>query len=110
MMSRQRDAELALSGIVGTTPGQRLAMPVLEGVVIAVTGALLSVVMVAVSVGIMAVGVPAVHLVFAFSPPWSVFAVGFLVCLAITVLATLLPTVASLRQPEPRVIARLVAE
>lgn len=110
MMSKQRDAELALSGIVGTTPAQRLAMPVMEGIVIAVTGAILAVVMVAVSVGIMAVGVPAAHFIFAFSPPYSVFAAGFGVCAAITVAATLLPTLSSLRKPEPEVIARLVAE
>ena len=110
MMSKQRSAELALSGIVGATPAQRLLMPVQEGVVIAITGALLSLVMVAVSVGIMAVGVPAAGLVFAFSPPYAVFVVGFLVCTVITVAATLLPTLPTLRQPEPRVIARLVAE
>jgi len=110
MMSKQRDAELALSGIVGTTPGQRVLMPVLEGVVIAVTAALLSLVMVAVSVGVMAIGVPAAGLVFAFRPSYSVFAGGFGVCVLITVAATLLPTLASLRTPEPRVIARLVAE
>lgn len=32
MMSKQRDAELALSGIVGTTPAQRVAMPILEAI------------------------------------------------------------------------------
>jgi hypothetical protein len=58
----------------------------------------------------MAIGVPAAGLVFAFSPSYSVFAGGFGVCVLITVAATLLPTVASLRTPEPRVIARLVAE
>jgi putative ABC transport system permease protein len=110
MMSKQRNAELALSGIVGTTPGQRVLMPVLEGVVITVTAALLSLVMVAVSIGIMAVGVPAAGLAFAFVPRYAVFAVGLLVCLVITVAATLLPTLRSLRLPEPRVIARLVAE
>lgn len=110
MMSRQRDAELALSGIVGTTPGQRVAMPVLEGVVIAVTGALMALAMVAVSIGVMAVGVPAAGLVFAFVPPWSTFGAGLGACVLITVAATLLPTLPSLRKPEPRVIARLVAE
>ena len=110
MMTKQRDAELALTGIVGTTPAQRVGMPLVEGVVIAVTGALLSLVMVAVSIGVMAVGVPAAHLNFAFAPPWSLFGAGFLACTVITTAATLLPTLPSLRQPEPRVIARLVAE
>jgi putative ABC transport system permease protein len=110
MMSKQRNAELALSGIVGTTPAQRVLMPVLEGVVITVTAAILSLVMVAVCIGIMAVGVPAAGLVFAFVPRYAVFGAGLLVCLVITVAATLLPTLPSLRLPEPRVIARLVAE
>ncbi|HEX8510138.1 MAG TPA: FtsX-like permease family protein [Propionibacteriaceae bacterium] len=110
MMSKQRDAELALSGIVGTTPAQRLAMPVMEGVIITVTGAILSLVMVAVAVGFLAVGFPAADFNFAFSPSLLTFAIAFLVSLSITVAATLLPTLASLRRPEPRVIARLVAE
>jgi len=110
MMSKQRDAELALTGIVGTTPAQRVAMPVLEGVIIAVTGALLAVVMVAVPIGFLAVGLPAAGFAFAFSPDYVAFALAFVVALAVTVAATLLPTLASLRRPEPRVIARLVAE
>lgn len=110
MMSKQRDAELALSGIVGTTPGQRMAMPVFEGVIIAVTGALLAVVMVVASVAFLAIALPAASFPFAFSPSYPTFAVALLVCVAITIAATLLPTLASLRQPEPRVIARLVAE
>ena len=110
MMSKQRDAELALSGIVGTTPAQRLAMPVMEAVVIAVTGALLAVVMVAVAVGFLAVGFPAAGYEFAFSPSYPTFGLAFALALAVTVGATLLPTLPSLRRPAPRVIARLVAE
>jgi len=110
MMSKQRDAELALSGILGTTPGQRLAMPVLEGVIISVTGAIMSLVMVAIPVGFLAIGFPAARFAFAFSPSYLTFAIAFSLALAITVAATLLPTLASLRRPEPRVIARLVAE
>ena len=110
MMSKQRDAELALSGIVGTTPGQRLAMPVFEGLVIGVTGALLSLLMVGASVVYLAVALPAADYVFAFSPSYLTFVISFVVCLAVTVAATLLPTLASLRKPEPKVIARLVAE
>lgn len=38
MMSKQRDAELALTGVLGATPpGQRRTLPVLEAVIIAVT-------------------------------------------------------------------------
>lgn len=110
MMSKQRDAELALSGIVGTTPAQRLAMPVMEGIIITVTGTLLSLVMVAASIGYLAAGFPAADFAFAFSPSYTTLAGALGVSLVITVAATLLPTLPSLRKPEPRVIARLVAE
>jgi putative ABC transport system permease protein len=110
MMARQRQAELALCGIVGTTPGQRLAMPVLEGVIIAVTGALLSLAMVAAAVVLLAVGLPAAGFPFAFVPAYGTFAAALGACTAITVAATVLPTLPSLGRPEPRVIARLVAE
>lgn len=110
MMSKQRDAELALSGIVGTTPVQRFAMPIMEGVIIAITGAILAVVMVTIATGFMAFGFPAAEFNFAFSPSYLMFATAFFVALAITIAATLLPTLRSLRQPEARVISRLVAE
>lgn len=42
MMGRQRDAELALLGVSGATPGRRAAVPVLEAVIITVSAALLS--------------------------------------------------------------------
>ena len=110
MMARQRQAELALCGIVGTTPGQRLAMPVFEGVIIAVTGALLSLAMVAAAVVLLAVGLPAAGFPFAFVPAYGTFAAALGACTAVTVAATVLPTLPSLGRPEPRVIARLVAE
>lgn len=110
MMSKQRDAELALSGIVGATPAQRIAMPILEGLIITVTGAILSLVMVVVSIVFLAIGFPAADFVFAFVPSYPSFVVTFAIVLAITVAATLLPTLNSLRKPEPKVIARLVAE
>ncbi len=110
MMSKQREAELALSGIIGTTPAQRLAMPIMEGVIIAVTGALLGLVMVVVAIGYLAVGFSLTDFTFAFSPSFVVLAIAFGITLVITVSATLLPTLASWRKPEPRVIARLTAE
>ncbi len=110
MMSKQRAAELALSGIAGATPVQRLAMPIFEGLIIAVTGAILSLFMVAAAVVFLAIALPAAGSPFAFSPTYATFGLAFAVCAAITVAATLLPTLTSLRVPEPRVIARLVAE
>ena len=110
MMSKQRDAELALSGIIGTTPGQRFSMPVMEGAIVTVTGAVMSLVMVAVAIGFLAIGFPAADFTVAFSFSWGLFAAAFAAALLITVAATLLPTVPSLHRPETRVIARLVAE
>ena len=59
MMSKQRDAELALLGVVGATPRQRVLIPLLE---------------------------------------------------AVTIAATVLPTLGAHRMPEPAVIARMVAD
>lgn len=110
MMSRQRDAELALSGIVGTTPAQRVAMPLLEGVIITVTGLVLGSVMVGTAMVTMVVGIPRAGFVFGIDlSPWPVV-LAALTVLTITVAATTLPTLAALRRPEPKVIARLVAE
>lgn len=67
-------------------------------------------VMVAVSVGLLAVDFPAADFAFAFAPTWARFAVPFAVSVAIMVAATVLPSLLLLRQPEPRVVARLVAE
>ena len=110
MMSKQREAELALSGIVGTTPAQRVAMPVMEGLIITVTGLLLSVVMVGASVIVLLVGFPKAQLEFAMTPSYLVFIGSVVVTGLITVLATVLPTLRSLNQPEPKVVARLVAQ
>ncbi len=110
MMSKQRDAELALSGIVGTTPAQRVAMPIMEALIITVTGTLLGLAMVAISIGFLSIGAPAAGFVFAFSPNYAMFLATLGVTTLITVVATLLPTLRSLRLAEPKVIARLVAE
>lgn len=110
MMSKQRAAELALSGIVGTTPAQRVAMPVLEGLIIAITGTLLALAMVAVAIGFLAIGFPAAGVPFVFTPSYLTLGIALGISVATTVAATLLPTLPSLRIPEPRVIARLVAE
>lgn len=110
MMSRQRDAELALIGIVGATPRQRVLVPLLEAVIITVTATILALVMVAGSLIVVVVGLPAAGFTFAFTPPAAMFVAAFLVTLTITVGATVLPTLRSLRQVEPTVIARLVAD
>lgn len=110
MMSKQRVAELALSGVFGTTPAQRVAMPIMEAMIIAITGLILAAAMTVVSIGFLAIGIPAADYRFGFAPSWATFGLAFGVSAAITVAATVLPTLPSLRRPEPKVIARLVAE
>ena len=110
MMSKQRDAELALLGIAGATPAQRTAAATLEAVIVTVTAAILGLVMVAVAFAHLAYGTPAAGLVFALSVPVLPFLVAMLVTGAITAAATVLPTQRSLGLPEPKVVARLVAE
>ena len=110
MMSRQRDAELALAGVVGATPGQRRALPVVEGVIVTVTGGLLALVMTGAALAYVAVGLQAAGFPFVLRPSVAVFGLAFAACLLVVVCATTLPTLRSIRRPEPAVIARLVAE
>lgn len=110
MMSRQRDAELALFGIVGATPRQRIVVPLLEAVIITVSATLLGLVMAAGALVVLAVGLPAVGMTYAFVPPTAMFAATVGVTLVITVAATVLPTLRSLREVEPALIARLVSD
>lgn len=110
MMGRQRDAELALVAIVGATPGQRLAVPALEALIITVTGLLLSTIAIVPSLVFQAYSFSAAGM------PWTLEMSATLVIgifaggLALTACATVLPTLPARRLPEPRVIARLVAE
>lgn len=109
MMTRQRDAELALDSIVGATPRQQVILPALEATMVTGTAGLLGLVMAGTSVGILAWGMPYILDVSAISVPW-VTLLGILLAMWIVVLAaTVLPSLPSLRRPAPRVIARLVA-
>lgn len=110
MMGRQRDAELALLGVSGATPGHRAAVPVLEAVIITVSAALLSHGMILPTYAYQAVSLRAAGLTWRAEVPWGAAAATLLVCGAITVASTVLPTLPARRLPENRVIARLVAE
>lgn len=110
MMSRQRDAELALVGIAGATPGQRLLLPWLEAVIITVTAALLAIVMVAPGYAFEVYALTMAGLPFRLVIPWVPVGETLLFCLAITSFATVVPTLPARGRPEPRVIARLIAE
>ncbi|XVX20527.1 FtsX-like permease family protein [Actinomycetota bacterium] len=110
MMSRQRDAELALDGVIGATPSQQTVIPVLEALIVTVTATVLGLVMALVSTTFLYVGfrtlMPRAHLVM----PFGYLASAIAVCFLVTAAATLLPTLRSLREPAPKVVARLVAE
>jgi putative ABC transport system permease protein len=110
MMSRQRDAELALLGIAGATPAQRVVVPLLEAVIITITATILGVLMAAAAVGVLALGLPAAGMTYAFVPPTAMFSAAVMVSLLINVIATVLPTLRALREVEPVVVGRLVAD
>lgn len=110
MMSRQREAELALLGIAGATPAQRLRTPLLEGVIVVLSATLCGLVMVAVCFGYLATAMWAIHWPFVPELPLASGVVALLCAGGITVAATVLPTRRTASLPEPRVIARLVAE
>lgn len=110
MMSKQRDAELALLGIAGATHRQRAATAGLEAVIITGTAAVLGAVMAGLSLGYVAYGAEAMKLGFAVDVPIVALLGALLVTGLVTVLATLLPTLRSLSVPEPKLVARLLAE
>ncbi len=110
MMTRQREAELALDGVLGATPNQQASIPVLEALIIIGTATLLSAFMVGIMLVAAAIALPTLIGAFAVSVPLGVLGVVVLACALVVVAATTLPTLGSLRQPAPKVIARLVAD
>ncbi|MDO5533140.1 MAG: hypothetical protein Q4F65_00615 [Propionibacteriaceae bacterium] len=110
MMSKQRDAELALFGIAGATPNQRLLLPALEAVILTVTAAIPAVAGLGVMLTFLLVSLGAGGLVPAVAVPTSAWLVGIGGTGLVMVAATFLPTLGALRLPEPRVVARLAAE
>lgn len=110
MMSRQRDAELALLGIVGATPRQRVTMPALEALIITVTALLMALIMVAAALGIIAIGMPLAGYSLALDLPLGIFSITLGFVLIVTVASTVLPTLRARQRAEPGVIARLVVE
>lgn len=109
MLAAQRDAELALLGIAGATPAQRLVIPAVESAILVVTSTVLGVGMVVLSISYLAIGIPAGGLDFALRPSWGSLLVTMLVVLAVVVVTTLVPTLRARRLPEPEVIDRLAA-
>lgn len=109
MMTRQRDAELALNGVIGATPRQQVLLPALEATIVTGTAAVLGLIMAGVSTGVLAYGMRYVLPTSEISMPFETLLWILLASWLITLLATVLPSLPSLRQPAPRVVARLVA-
>lgn len=110
MMGRARAAELAMDSIVGATPTQQVFVGLFEAFIVTITATLLGLVMSSVSLAILAIGVPVLGLPFVVGIPWGILGGILLVCGLIVTASTLLPSLSSLFQPAPRVIARLIAE
>lgn len=110
MMSRQRDAELALDGVIGATPGQQASIPVLEALLVVVTASLMGLLMAGACIGTLAYGLELLVDEPVVVIPWATLGWVALIGFVVTAAAALLPTLPSLRQPAPRVIARLVAD
>lgn len=110
MMGRQRDAELALAGVAGASPGQRVAIPALEALIITVTAVLLSLLVIVPSLAFQAYSLGAAGLTWTPTLSAPLIVGTFIGGGLATAAATVLPTLPAQRLPEPRVIAQLVAE
>lgn len=112
MMSRQREAELALAGVVGATKRQQVLVPVFEGLIITVTATILGLVMTAVGMTVWVVGTDALPMdvTAPFIVPWAELIVVTLVCAVIVTSSTTLPVLRSLDRPARQVAAQLAAE
>ncbi|WP_394276290.1 FtsX-like permease family protein [Luteococcus sp.] len=110
MMSRQRDAELALLGISGATGQQRTAVATFEALIVAGTATILGLVMALSAFVYLAYGATSTGLTFSLALPLASMLEAVLLTALVTAAATVLPTLGALRIPEPKVIARLVAE
>lgn len=110
MMSKRRDAELALLGITGATPNQRQRMAVLEALILTATSTMLGLPAYAVMAAYFALSLSRVGYTPALSVPVSAWLVAVLGTTLILVAATYLPTLRALAQPEPRVVAAMVGQ
>lgn len=110
MTSTQRDADLALLGVVGATPSQRVLLPSWEALMFTVTGALMGLMMAISSGAYLVIGIVAGGARAGWPDnPWvCVVSVGG--SLVVTWAATVLPTLFARRLPEQVVIARRVAD
>ena len=109
MMSRQRSAELALDGVVGTTPRQQLLIPVFEALIVTLTATILGVAMAGASGALIAYGLGILLPQSRLSMPWGLLGWVAGSCFVVVLLATVVPVILSLREPAAKVIARLVA-
>lgn len=110
MMRRQRDAELAQLGVTGATSGQRLALPIVEGLILVVTAAVPGLLAFGFFAAYMYVGMTLAGYVAVISVPGTAWIAALVGTAVIMVAATVLPTIPAWGLPERRVVARLVSE
>lgn len=110
MMSKQREADLALAGIVGATTAQQVLVTVLEGVIITVTATILGIVMTVVGMTVFITGLAGIGLHAPVVVPWTDFALVTAICATVVIAATTLPVLPSLSRPARQVAAQLAAE
>lgn len=112
MMSRQREAELALIGVIGATRRQQVLVAVFEGIIITVTATILGLIMTAVAMIVFLVGMNALPtgVTAPLVMPWAELVVVTVVAAAVVVASTTLPVLRSLGRPARQVAAQLAAE
>lgn len=104
MLSRRRDASLALAGVVGATPTQLRLLAVMEGTIVVGTAAILGLVMAVAPAAVMRVGMRHAfsHTTFGY-PVGHLLTTLFLTWVILT-LATLLPSLRAINHPSPTVV------
>lgn len=110
MMSRAREGELAVAGLAGATPAQRVGTTVYEALILTVTGTALAGVMTLSSVVALRVGLPQLMPESEVVIPVGGALVVALVVGAIITLATTAPVLPSLHRPERAVVAARIAD
>lgn len=105
MSGRQRDVDLAVAGIAGATPRQRLTQALFEAIIVAATGLLLGVLAAATGLLVTIIGLRNVLPVVEVQFPWAALLAIAAATGAVAILATVLPALGTLRHPPHRTLA-----
>lgn len=110
MSGQQRDADLAVAGVAGATPTQRLTQAVLEAFILAVTGVVLGALAAAIGLASTTIGLDNVLGTVQVDYPWRPLITIAAVTCVTAVLVTVAPALKALRQPPHQVVAERIAE